>query len=85
MLARNERQYVFYDSGVGTSADPTVQWRWKRRIYKRLDGAMGMSIRDNVLDAYRFLMTYYCDGDKIYLLGFSRGASTKNQAKIIKV
>lgn len=26
--------------------------------------------------AYRFLMRYYNDGDKIYIFGFSRGAYT---------
>jgi uncharacterized protein (DUF2235 family) len=31
---------------------------------------------DNVLSCYRFLIDNYCDGDDIYLFGFSRGAYT---------
>lgn len=29
-----------------------------------------------VCDAYKFLMDYYQTGDKVYILGFSRGAYT---------
>ena len=32
--------------------------------------------RDNVLDAYRYLMETYNDGDHVFLFGFSRGAYT---------
>lgn len=76
MLVRNEQQRVFYDAGVGTSADPTVQWWPQRLVHKRIDGAIGLSVRDNVLNAYRFLITHYMEGDRIYLFGFSRGAYT---------
>jgi uncharacterized protein (DUF2235 family) len=38
--------------------------------------AFGAGFQDNVLDAYRYLMEIYNDGDEIYLFGFSRGAYT---------
>jgi uncharacterized protein (DUF2235 family) len=76
MLARDAEQQGFYDAGVGTKADPTAFWPWRRFVQKTLDSAVGMSIRPNVLDAYRFLMNAYSPGDKIFLFGFSRGAYT---------
>lgn len=76
MMIRNAEQVTFYDAGVGTNADPTSQWPWRRAIRKHLDGGIGISIRENVLDAYRFLINQYKEGDKIFLFGFSRGAYT---------
>lgn len=77
MLIRDgARQVAFYDSGVGTRADPTAQWRLSRRLQKHLDSAIALSIRAHVLDAYRFLVREYAAGDHIFLFGFSRGAYT---------
>jgi uncharacterized protein (DUF2235 family) len=41
-----------------------------------LDMAIGSGLGDHIRDAYRFLMQNYREGDKICLLGFSRGAYT---------
>ena len=60
-------QMVFYDNGVGTS---------KNKYLRTLGGAFGFGFEDNVCDLYKFLARNYCDGDKIYFFGFSRGAST---------
>jgi len=76
MLVREDRQATYYDSGIGTQADPTAHRPVRRRIYKKLDAAVGLGVRDNVLDAYRYLMNHYVAGDQIYLFGFSRGAYT---------
>ena len=76
MLVRDVDQSVYYDAGVGTQADPTAHQPVRRRLYKKLDSAVGLSIRDNVLNAYRYLMRIYAEGDQIYLFGFSRGAYT---------
>lgn len=77
MLTRDRaRQLIFYDAGVGTHADPTAQWPLRRRIQKHLDSAIAMSIRGHVIDAYRFLVHHYADGDRVFLFGFSRGAYT---------
>lgn len=76
MLERSISQLTYYDAGVGTKADWTAHWRLHRLIHKSLDGGIGLSIRDHVLDAYRFLIAEYRDGDAIWLFGFSRGAYT---------
>jgi uncharacterized protein (DUF2235 family) len=76
MLVRDETQTAFYDAGVGTRADPTAQWPLRRLIRKRLDSAIGVSVRANVLEAYRFLVDHYLDDDRVFLFGFSRGAYT---------
>jgi len=59
------RQLLYYDTGVGT--------RWYDRIR---GGISGVGISRNILQAYRFLMEHYEDGDDIFLFGFSRGAYT---------
>ena len=76
MLVRDDSQAAFYDPGVGTHADPTAHRSLRRRLYQKLDAAVGLGVRDNVLDAYRFLMKVYEPGDRVYLFGFSRGAYT---------
>lgn len=53
MLVRDESQVAFYDPGVGTHADPTAHRSLRRRIYQKLDVAVGLGVRNNVLDAYR--------------------------------
>jgi uncharacterized protein (DUF2235 family) len=59
-------QIGYYDQGVGSG-------NWFDRI---TGGAFGDGLEANVHDAYRFLLANYEPGDKIYLLGFSRGAYT---------
>ncbi len=76
MLERNEGQLAYYDGGVGTLSDPAVMGRIKRKVRRRLDGAIGHSLRGNFNHAYRFLAEHYQPGDPIYLFGFSRGAYT---------
>lgn len=58
-------QRTFYRTGVGT--------KWSERI---LGGAFGAGLSKTVLDAYRWLVENYTDGDDIFLFGFSRGAYT---------
>lgn len=41
-----------------------------------LDCVVAFTIKSHILDAYKFLASNYCDGDKVYLIGFSRGAFT---------
>jgi uncharacterized protein (DUF2235 family) len=59
-------QLVFYDKGVGTG-------NWLDRL---VGGATGEGLEQNVRDGYDFLVTHYQPGDRIYLVGFSRGAYT---------
>jgi hypothetical protein len=41
-----------------------------------MGGAVGLGLSRNVRDAYAFVAANYCDGDEIFLFGFSRGAYT---------
>ncbi len=63
-------QILFYDSGVGTD-----------NVLDKLSGGLfGIGLAKNVMDAYRFLIQNYADGDDIYLFGFSRGGYTVRSA-----
>ena len=69
-----KKQISFYDPGVGTySPLRTFLTRWVHRLTMAVSGA---GIRDNIWEAYKYLMDYYEPGDKIYLFGYSRGAYT---------
>ena len=53
---------IYYEAGV--------QWQMWREI---VDVAMGRGIDDQILRAYGWLATRYKPGDRIFLMGFSRG------------
>jgi uncharacterized protein (DUF2235 family) len=61
-----EAQIVYYDEGVGTG-------NWWDRF---LGGAVGVGLSRNVQQAYSFLCLNYRPGDRLVLIGFSRGAFT---------
>ncbi|MFP6584683.1 MAG: DUF2235 domain-containing protein [Candidatus Hydrogenedentota bacterium] len=61
---RSARQVTFYDRGLGTG-------------FRKITGnAGGMGISTNIRECYEFIFEHYEAGDKIYLFGFSRGATT---------
>lgn len=60
-------QIAYYDNGVGTSSF---------KPYAILGGALGLGLKRNVKDIYRFLSRNYQPGDRIHAFGFSRGAFT---------
>lgn len=67
---RGERgipQIVYYHSGVGSGGDALMH---------AIGGATGLGLSRNVRDAYTFVANNYCDGDELFLFGFSRGAYT---------
>jgi len=74
-LKLDNQQVAYYHPGVGTLGDPgkkglARKWSVVRGL------AFGSGFKDNVLDAYRYLMQHYADGDRVYIFGFSRGAYT---------
>jgi uncharacterized protein (DUF2235 family) len=75
-LRVNDAQLAYYHPGVGTMGDPTIRHALPRFWSKVKGLAFGNGFKANVLDAYRFLMEFYADGDDIYIFGFSRGAYT---------
>jgi uncharacterized protein (DUF2235 family) len=65
-------QVTYYQSGIGTYDKGGI----KNGFGAAMDMAVGSGLGIHVKDAYRFLMQNYREGDKICLLGFSRGAYT---------
>ena len=61
---RTERQIVFYDQGIGTDQ------------HKVIGSVAGAGFTENILQCYHFIYENYNAGDRIFLLGFSRGAAT---------
>lgn len=66
-LTNPDVQVACYDDGVGTSVF---------RPLALAGGALGFGLKRNVLRLYRFLCEQYEPGDRIYAIGFSRGAFT---------
>jgi uncharacterized protein (DUF2235 family) len=65
-VPKGERcQRVYYDEGVGTGVIDGIT-----------GGGFGLGLSENVVEAYDWLVEKYCEGDEIYIFGFSRGAFT---------
>ncbi len=60
----SEEQVAYYDQGLGTE-------KWSI-----LGKAFGVGISTNIRDCYEFIVDTYETGDRLFLLGFSRGAFT---------
>ncbi|MBY5987962.1 T6SS phospholipase effector Tle1-like catalytic domain-containing protein [Roseovarius atlanticus] len=85
-LKKDEHQLVFYDPGVGTFGAENAWLSFWRRAVEIWGLITGWGLDANVKEAYRFLVEHYDDGtrenvadeepDRIYIIGFSRGAYT---------
>lgn len=73
---KDEAQRIFYDAGVGTIGNENAWQRFKQDTKAVFELATGAGLDDNILDAYRFLVQNWKQGDRIFLFGFSRGAYT---------
>lgn len=76
IVRKNRNQIVFYDPGVGTISTSDPWSRFKANALGVWGLMTGWGLDANVLDAYKFLVDNYRDGDRIFLFGFSRGAYT---------
>lgn len=75
-LSDETKQVAYYHPGVGTMGAPTAR-NIIEKEWSRIAGlAFAAGFRDNVFDAYRYLMEIYNEGDRVFLFGFSRGAYT---------
>ena len=73
-LDEPDQQVAYYDPGVGTFSSPAA-WSPPARIASRYAGlAFGAGLRENLGQAYSYLMSTYEPGDQIFVFGFSRGA-----------
>jgi uncharacterized protein (DUF2235 family) len=69
------KQIAFYDPGLGSPADGSkIKIQWARRVYNFASKATGLGITANIIDCYAALIRLYRDGDRVFLIGFSRGA-----------
>lgn len=69
-------QVAFYDPGLGTDIGATALTAPVRFAQKMAASLSGRGIATNIVDCYRFIIDHYEPGDRIYLIGFSRGAYT---------
>src|SRR5262245_51304457 len=74
--APGANQLVYYDPGVGTLPEPSAM-TWLGRKWSTIRClAFGADVPRKVAAAYTFLMDFWEPGDRVFLLGFSRGAYT---------
>ena len=76
VLKEDKSQIAFYDPGIGTISNSGAWSAFKHQAKGVFGLATGYGLDRNILDAYKFLVTQYKDGDQVYLFGFSRGAYT---------
>ena len=72
-LVRDDSQLVYYQPGVGTLS-PTGPATWTaRKFYQVRDFAFAGDFNEHVAAAYRYVVLNWRSGDKVFLIGFSRG------------
>ncbi|MDR3385426.1 MAG: DUF2235 domain-containing protein [Rudaea sp.] len=81
------RQFAFYHQGLGTASEKGgIHFGWWDRIRTLAGAAAGLGISKNVTDCYEAILRVYEPGDRIYLIGFSRGAYTaRNVAGVLNL
>lgn len=73
---KDGQQLAYYDPGVGTMGARGAVTRTGQQLTRMAGLAVGYGVKENVQEAYRFLMDNYQADDKIFIFGFSRGAYT---------
>jgi len=76
LVQDGQRQAAYYHPGVGTMPPPGALTKLAQKITLLLGLALGYGLKDDIRDAYAFLMQNHEPGDRVYLFGFSRGAYT---------
>lgn len=70
-------QVLYYGPGVGTLPAPSAWTTFARVVSKSVGGlALGHGMRQDIGEAYSYLMDNWRPGDKVFVFGFSRGAYT---------
>lgn len=76
IAVKNDRQLVYYDPGVGTMGARAAITRTGQFATRVAGLVAGYGVKDDIEEAYTFLMNAYGPGDRIFVFGFSRGAYT---------
>lgn len=70
-------QVAFYDPGLGSASDGGhFKIGWMRWLYNLASMATGLGITRNIVDCYAAIISLYEEGDRVFLIGFSRGTYT---------
>ena len=76
-LRRNtDRQFIYYDPGVGTLLDQNQVTRFGKWWSQVIGLAFGHGLTADVMETYAYLMEQWEAGDRVFIFGFSRGAYT---------
>jgi uncharacterized protein (DUF2235 family) len=75
-LSDPARQIAYYDPGVGTFSAQGAWTPAARAISRTMGLVVGTGMRQNLAEAYAYLMSAWEPGDQVYVFGFSRGAYT---------
>lgn len=76
LCVKDDGQLVYYDPGVGTMGARSATTRAGQAATRAAGLVVGYGIRDNIAEAYTWLMNHYRAGDRVMVFGFSRGAYT---------
>lgn len=74
--ADEPRQHSRYEPGVGTFGANLFSINIGRTLGKLLGAAFGYGLKQNLENAYRYVVQCYDPGDRLFIFGFSRGAFT---------
>ena len=72
----HDLQRTYYHPGLGTMEPAGALTTIARKVTKLMGMAFGYGLRDDVRDAYIFLMRHCEPADRVFMFGFSRGAYT---------
>jgi len=71
------QQIAFYDAGLGSDEIQGPSWGQLIKVIRKfLSSAFGTGFTKNVADCYEHILGVYEPGDRVFLIGFSRGAYT---------
>lgn len=76
VAVKDDHQLVYYDPGVGTMGARGAVTSVGQKATRVAGLVGGYGIKDNLEEAYTFLLQHYRPGDRIFVFGFSRGAYT---------
>jgi len=71
------QQLTFYDPGLGSQSDDIgIKIGWVRKLRNLISQGTGLGITQNIIDCYAAILKLWRPGDRVFLIGFSRGAYT---------
>jgi uncharacterized protein (DUF2235 family) len=76
MAVSDANQLTYYDPGVGTMGSRGAATQAGAALTRTGGLLFGHGIKQNLEESYGWLMSTYKSGDRIFIVGFSRGAYT---------